>query len=133
MVKTVGEAACGTNTEVILGTVVIHRRPWFLRVSGLDAHQMTNGYPSIHAYAVNAVTLPTHPPTDADLFHQADLAYCDRLIQGLILDDSSPTVACLWSLWCSFPPVRRISYTNAVKQIAEYRVMLGLICQAQYP
>jgi hypothetical protein len=93
LVKTIGDAARGTDTKIILGSVFIELRPWFFEISGLADEQVTNGYFFIHAYPVKAVTLPVHPPTDPQLIVKADLAYIDRLGQGLSLDDSSPAVA----------------------------------------
>ncbi|KAH8654161.1 hypothetical protein BGZ61DRAFT_374005 [Ilyonectria robusta] len=93
LVKTIGEAARGTNTKVILGSVFINLRSWFLQISGIGDEQIINGFLAIHAYSTKAVTLPTNSPTDPDLISEADLAYSDRLGQGLVLDDSSPGVA----------------------------------------
>ena len=68
-------------------------RPWFLQTSGLGDEQITEGFFGIHAYPTKAVTLPLHSPTDPDLLLKADLAYSDGLGQGLVMTDSSPTVA----------------------------------------
>jgi Ketopantoate reductase PanE/ApbA len=93
LVKTIGDAARGTSTKVILGSFFLNLRPWFLQVSGLAGEQVTNGYLAIHAYPTKAVTLPLHAPTDPELLEKADLAYTDCLGPGITLDDSSPTVA----------------------------------------
>ncbi|KAL5610873.1 hypothetical protein FOBRF1_006990 [Fusarium oxysporum] len=93
LVKTIGQAVCCTDTKVILGSIFINLRSWFIQVSGIADEQLINGFLGIHAYSTEAITLPTHYPTNPDLIMKADLAYSDRLGQGLVLDDSSPLVA----------------------------------------
>lgn len=93
LVKTIGEAVRGTKTKVILGTVFINLRPWFLLTSGLESEQVVSGQLVIHIYPTSALTLPVHPPTDERLIAQADQAYTDCLGAGLTLDDSSPVAA----------------------------------------
>ncbi|KAM0248023.1 hypothetical protein ACHAQJ_009628 [Trichoderma viride] len=93
LVRMIGKAAHETNTKVVLGSVFVHLRPWFLQASGVSDEQITEGYFGIHAYPTKAVTLPTHSPTDLNLISKADFAYSDQLGQGLILTDSSLNVA----------------------------------------
>ncbi|OTB03598.1 hypothetical protein M426DRAFT_321518 [Hypoxylon sp. CI-4A] len=93
LVKTIGEAARRTKTKIVLGSIFIDLRTWFLEVSGLAKEQVTNGHLDIHAYATKAVTLPVNPPTDPELIAKADFAYTDKLDQGFTVDDSSPAVA----------------------------------------
>lgn len=93
LVKTIGQAAQGTNTKIILGSVFIDLRPWFLRLSGLADEQVTNGCLHAHAYPTASVTLPEHEGVQPELIAKADIAYTESLGQGLCLDDSSPAVA----------------------------------------
>lgn len=93
LAKTIGEAVRGTSTKVILGTVFVDVKTWFLQASGLDTEQVTNALLFVHVYATKAVTLPVHAPTNQTLIDKADFAYIDTLGPGLVLDDSSPAVA----------------------------------------
>jgi hypothetical protein len=62
-------------------------------MSGIADGQVTNGYLYIHVYSPKAVKLPLHSPTDPELLAKADQAYTDKLDQGFVVDDSSPSVA----------------------------------------
>jgi hypothetical protein len=93
LVKTIGEAVRNTTTKIVIGTVFIDLRSWFLEISGVAPDQVTNGPLAIHAYPTKAVTLPLHPPTDPQLLAQSDLAYIDCLEYAMMVDDSSPAVA----------------------------------------
>ncbi|KAF2790601.1 hypothetical protein K505DRAFT_419720 [Melanomma pulvis-pyrius CBS 109.77] len=115
LVKTIGDAARGTNTKVILGSVFLDLRRWFLLVSGLADEQVTNGYLAIHAYSPQAVTLPLHVPTDSVLLAKSDLAYADRLPQGFSLDDSAPEVANAFMALYNGCGVSRCTVTSAVE------------------
>lgn len=77
LIKTIGEAVRGTNTEVILGSMFLDLRPWVLWLSGLSDEQVVNGYLVIHTYPTKAVTLPVHAPADPESIAKADLAYMD--------------------------------------------------------
>ncbi|KAI1483172.1 hypothetical protein F4774DRAFT_368433 [Daldinia eschscholtzii] len=93
LVKTIGNAARGTDTKIVLGTIFFDVRVWFLRVSGLADEQVTSGHLDIHAYSTKVVTLQLEAPTDPKLIEKADFAYTDKLDDGFTIDDSSPTVA----------------------------------------
>jgi hypothetical protein len=93
VVKTVGEAARDTNAKVILGSVGLDLRPWFIRVSELPDEKVTNGVLAILSYPTKAVKLPLHAPTDPDLLAKADLGYVHRDEYGFIVDDSAPDAA----------------------------------------
>ena len=93
LVKTIGETIRGKQTKVVLASVMLDVRSWFLNTSGLNADQVTAGGFVIHAYQTKMVTLPLHPPADATLLAQADLAYADSLGPGIMVDDSAPAVA----------------------------------------
>lgn len=93
LTKAIGKAAQDTDTKVILGAVFFHSKRWFQEVSGLPGEQFTNGFLGIHAYPPSAVTLPLHKSTNPDLLAKADLAYADRMGDGMIVLDSAPAVA----------------------------------------
>lgn len=93
LAKTIGEAVRDTKTKVILGTVFIRIRSWFLETSALASEQVVSGQLITHIYPTAAVTLPVHAPTDEKLLAQADHAYTDCLGHGFSLSDSSPAAA----------------------------------------
>jgi len=89
LVKSLGEAARGKETKVILGAVAFNPLPWFLETSGLLDKQVTNGVLGIEVYPTNGVTLPVNPPTDPKLIAQADWAYVDCFGYGFAVTDHS--------------------------------------------
>uniref|UniRef100_A0A093XJ12 Uncharacterized protein n=1 Tax=Talaromyces marneffei PM1 TaxID=1077442 RepID=A0A093XJ12_TALMA len=96
LVKTIGSAvrqSTARNTGIILGTVFLNIRSWFLEVSGLSEDQVALGWFTIRAYSTAAVTLPLHPPTDPELLSKASIAWIDNLGDGFGVDDSAPEVA----------------------------------------
>jgi len=93
LTKTIGEAVRGTATMVILGTVFIDIRTWFLKQAGLESEQVVSGQLVIHIYPTSAVTLPVNAPTDEKLLAQADQAYTDCLGPGMTLGDGSLAAA----------------------------------------
>ena len=88
-----GEAARGKDAKVILGTVGLGLRPWFIETSGLSGEQVTNGILGVQCYPPKAVTLPVHAPTDPKLVANADAAYVHCFDYGFAVDDSSPVAA----------------------------------------
>jgi hypothetical protein len=93
LVETIGKAARGTDTKVILGAFFLNSVRWFLEVSGLSPEQVTNGLFSVQAYAPKAVTLPVHNSTDPVRLAKADVAYIHCFDYGFVVDDSAPAVA----------------------------------------
>lgn len=93
LVKAIGEAVRGTTTKVILGTVFIDIRSWFLKAADLESEQVVSGQLVIHIYPTSAVTLPMRAPTDEKLLVQADQAYTDCLGPGMTLGDGSLAAA----------------------------------------
>ncbi|KIW12476.1 hypothetical protein PV08_09753 [Exophiala spinifera] len=93
LVKTMGEAVRGTKTRVLIGTVFIDLRPWFLETSGINGEQVTTCQLIIHSYEPKNVTCRLHEGTDPKLLQQADQAYTDKLGVGFFADDSGPAVA----------------------------------------
>ncbi len=93
LISAIGRITGGTSTRVILGSVGIELRPWFLSLSGIAGEQVTNGSLGIQCHPVSGAALPLHPPTDAGLLAQADLAYRHCWPFGFAVDDSAPEVA----------------------------------------
>jgi hypothetical protein len=93
LVETIGEAARNTEAKIILGSVGLDLRPWFIRVSGLPGEKVTNGVLAIISYPTKAVQLPLHAPTDPGLLSKADLGYVHRDEYGFVVDDSAPDAA----------------------------------------
>ncbi|KAI6081764.1 hypothetical protein F4821DRAFT_248626 [Hypoxylon rubiginosum] len=93
LAKTIGEAARQTNAKVILGSIFVDLRTWFLEVAGIPGEQVTNGHLDIHVYPPKRLTLSSQAPLDPELIVKADFAYSDKLEEGFSVDDSSPAVA----------------------------------------
>ncbi|XXG95801.1 hypothetical protein Hte_002072 [Hypoxylon texense] len=118
LAETIGEAARQTNTKVILGSIFVDLRTWFLEVSGLAGKQVTNGHLDIHVYPTKRLTLPSQPPIDPELIAKADFAYSDKLPEGFSVDDSAPAVANGFTEIYNACGISRC----AVKSAAEYAV-----------
>ncbi|KAI1777211.1 hypothetical protein F4818DRAFT_340965 [Hypoxylon cercidicola] len=118
LAKTIGEAARQTNTKVILGSIFVDLRTWFLEVSGVAGEQVTNGHLDIHVYPTKRLTLPSQAPANPELIAKADFAYSDRLKEGFSVDDSSPAVANGFAELYNACGISRC----AVKSAAEYAV-----------
>ena len=93
LVDEMGRAFGNTPTQVILGSVGIDLRSWFLERSGLADTQVTNAVLGILAYEAQAATLPLHPGVKPDLLAKADCAYRHPSPSGMIVDLSAPQVA----------------------------------------
>lgn len=93
LIEAIGAGARDTPTKVIIGTIGVGLKPWFMRLSGLAEDQVFNGAMSIMAYSPASVSLPLHPPTNAARLAQADLAYVYAGEQGFIVDDSAARAA----------------------------------------
>jgi hypothetical protein len=93
LIEAIGTATRDGQTKVIIGTIGIGLKPWFMRVSGLAEDQVFSGALSIMAYPPASASLPLHPPTNAARLAQASLAYVHGGAQGFIVDDSAPEAA----------------------------------------
>ncbi|KAI1452713.1 hypothetical protein F4805DRAFT_407907 [Annulohypoxylon moriforme] len=94
LIQTIAQAARqNPTTKILLGTIFLDIRTWFLSVSGLAAEQVTTCHLDIHVYATKDVNLPLHPPTDAEVLAKSDFAYSDKRPQGFTADDSALAVA----------------------------------------
>jgi hypothetical protein len=88
--NTIGKAAT-EKTTIIIGTVYLDIRPWFLEQSGLKPSQVIGGNISIHAYSPGMLDkpFPLSGNTDPQLLAQADQAYTDVLGAGMLVTDVS--------------------------------------------
>jgi hypothetical protein len=66
LVEALGRAFRGTLTALILGSVGIALRAWFLERSGLAETQVTNGALTSLVYEPAATTLSLHPGVQGD-------------------------------------------------------------------
>ena len=89
LVRAIGDAARGTKTKVLIGTIGINLRPGFLRLSCLAQDQVFNGGLYILVYQADRVSLPVHPPTDPELLARANFAYRHAAEAGIFVDDSA--------------------------------------------
>jgi hypothetical protein len=89
----IGRAFRGTSTAVIIGSVGIGLRSWFLERSGLAETQVTNGVLYSLVYEVPPATIPLHPGVKSDLLAKADYAYRHFTPSGFAVDLSAPQVA----------------------------------------
>ncbi|SEL46479.1 Ketopantoate reductase [Stigmatella aurantiaca] len=93
VVEEIGRAFRGTSTAVILGSMGIDLRAWFLERSGLAGSQVINGLMGNLAYEVPAATMPVHPGVKPDLLAHADYAYRHPSPVGFVVDRTAPQVA----------------------------------------
>lgn len=93
VVDEIGRAFRDTSTAVILSSVGIDLRSWFLEQSGLADTQVTHGGLANLAYEAKSVTMPVHPGVKPDLLEKADYAYRHLSPFGFSVDLSAPQVA----------------------------------------
>ncbi|MFJ9714379.1 2-dehydropantoate 2-reductase N-terminal domain-containing protein [Streptomyces sp. NPDC101213] len=93
LVEEIGRAFRGTPTAVLLGSVGIDLRSWFLERSGLAETQVIYGYLGSFAHEVGRAQMPVHPGVRPDLLSTADYAYRHPTPSGYVVDLSAPQVA----------------------------------------
>ncbi|AFH62772.1 2-dehydropantoate 2-reductase N-terminal domain-containing protein [Paenibacillus caseinilyticus] len=93
VVDEIGRAFRDTSTAVILGSVGIDLRSWFLERSGIADTQVTQGGLGAFAYEAQRATMPLHPGVKPDLLAKADYAYRHHSPFGFVVDLSAPQVA----------------------------------------
>lgn len=93
LVDEIGRAFRGTKTEVIIGSVGIDLRSWFLERSGLAETQVTSGGLANLVYEVGPAAIPLHPGVDADLLARADYGYRHFSASGFYVALNAPQVA----------------------------------------
>lgn len=122
VVDELGRALGGTSTGVILGSVGIDLRSWFLQRSGLSEDQVANGVLNLLAYEVPPASMPEHSDVNADLLSSADYGYRHATAFGFTVDDSAPDVSQRFSDLYSSSGVSQCSAIPA----DEYRVSVGI-------
>lgn len=93
LVDEIGRAFRGTPTGVILCSIGIGLRSWFIERSGLADTQVTGGGTGLHVHEAQHATLPPHPGVDATRLAKADYAYRRPLPHSFVVTDSAPQVA----------------------------------------
>lgn len=93
IVDAVGQAFRNTSTGVILGSVGIDLKSWFIERSGLSDSQVTLGLVGALVYEVKQVDLPVHEGINSDLLAGADYGYRHLSPAGFMVDLSAPEVA----------------------------------------
>jgi len=93
LVRLLGRLFKTARTKIIIGTIGVSLRPWFIRESGLMPEHVVSGSLGIQCYAPTAVRLPAHLSTDTELLGQADLAYRHCWPFGFSVDDRAREAA----------------------------------------
>jgi hypothetical protein len=93
LVDEIGHTCRGTSTAVILGSVGIDVRTWFLGKSGLADTQVINGALESVAYQVSSAPVSMRPKVNEALHSQVDLAYRHIKPIGFSVDLSAPEAA----------------------------------------
>lgn len=93
LVEQIGRAFRDTKTAIILGSVGIDLRTWFLERSGLAETQVIKGVLGNLIYEVGPATIPLHPGVKPDLLAKADYGYRHFTPAGFHVDLSVPHVA----------------------------------------
>ena len=93
LVDEIGRAFRGRSTVVILGSLGLDTRTWFLGRSGLAGRQVINGALESFAYQVPFADLPPNPLISDALHGRADLAYRHPHPIGFSVDLSAPSAA----------------------------------------
>ncbi|PNP73370.1 hypothetical protein FNYG_13268 [Fusarium nygamai] len=97
LVKIIRQAGHDKTTKVIVGSVFLGARDWFLEKSGLPDGQVTSADVGIVAKPGKPANhLPVHPPADPDVVKKANVAYVDSVANGFLLEDH------VASIWTSF-------------------------------
>ncbi|GAB3570953.1 hypothetical protein GCM10027445_25450 [Amycolatopsis endophytica] len=93
LVDELARAFRGTPTGVILCSIGVGLRSWFIERSGLTDAQVTGGGTGLHVHEAQRATLPRHPGVDEPLLAEADYAYRRPLPHSFVVTDSAPQVA----------------------------------------
>lgn len=93
LVDEMGRAFRNTPTQIILGSVGIDLRSWFLERTGIAETQVTGGSLGIFIYEAQKATMPVLPGVKPDLVAKADYAYRHPSASGFNVDLSAPQVA----------------------------------------
>jgi hypothetical protein len=93
LVEETGRAFQNTKTAIVLGSVGIDLRSWFIEQSGLAEAQVTKGVLGNLIYEVKPAEIPLHPGVISDLLAKADYGYRHFTSAGFHVDLSAPQVA----------------------------------------
>lgn len=93
VVDEIGRAFRNTSTAVILCSLGIEIRSWFLEKSGLADSQVIQGDTGALIYEVQRLTMQLHPDVKTDLLKKADYAYRHLSPFNFTVDLSAPQVA----------------------------------------
>ncbi|KAF5699261.1 hypothetical protein FMUND_14841 [Fusarium mundagurra] len=93
LAKIIRQAASNKITKLIVGSVFLGARDWFLEKSGLSGDQVTSAGLGIVAYPGKTANLPVHPPADPDLVKKANVAYVDSMGNCFLLTDDVPSIS----------------------------------------
>ncbi|VEU21809.1 DEKNAAC102356 [Brettanomyces naardenensis] len=92
LTKTLGQGV-SKDTKIILGTVGLGTRPWFLKTSGLAPDRVTNGALGVLAYSPKEAKLTVHGKVDEEALNNSDQAFVYRSPNSFVVDDIAPQVA----------------------------------------
>jgi hypothetical protein len=90
LVREIGSVCRGTRTAVVLGSLGVDTRTWFLEHSGLESDQVMNGALEAFAYEVPSVDASLDAEADSALLEHADLAFRHTSAYGFSVDQSAP-------------------------------------------
>lgn len=123
VVDEIGRAFRNTSTSVILGSVGIDLRSWFIERSGLADAQVTHGGLGALAYEVQPAKMPLHPGVRSDLLEKADYAYRHLSSYGFSVDLSVPKVARTFAALYDLSGVSQCSIVS----VDEYKAPVTMI------
>ncbi|WP_312390062.1 2-dehydropantoate 2-reductase N-terminal domain-containing protein [Chryseobacterium sp.] len=93
LVDELGRKLKDTDTNIIIGSVGIEVRQWFIERSGIDGSRVINGTLPTSVYEVQKVNLPLYDVVNTELLSQADYGYRHPFEYGFTIDTSSEAVA----------------------------------------
>ena len=93
LVDEIGKNFKNTSTGIVIGSIGVENKKWFIERSGLNEDQVINGALGSLIYESFAVTLPTNPEIDALALANTDYGYRHYSPIGFIIDNSSEKVA----------------------------------------
>ncbi|MDM9628991.1 2-dehydropantoate 2-reductase N-terminal domain-containing protein [Rhizobium sp. S152] len=91
--EALGRTSRDHGTKIILGSIGMRLKEWFIDAAGIDAGSIVNSSLGIQCYSPEAARLPLHTGTSRELLYRADLAYRHCWPFGLVVEDSAPAVA----------------------------------------
>ena len=93
LVKELGAALRDTDTVVVLATVGLGVRPWFVEQSGMDEARVAIGSTALLIHEVARAGLPIAPTVDRQLLESSDYGFRHLTSAAFMVDDSSPRAA----------------------------------------